>query len=293
MFERIEETPNQLGQCTGDVPDGGSFRVLDHGAHVTGWAPGGAPVLFTSTKAVYAPDKGIRGGIPICFPWFADGPDGEHRPAHGPARIARWHLAKAFEAHGVTTLEWHLGRDDVHALPGGDRIPHEFDMTCRQRFATELEVELRVRNTGEESLAYEAALHTYLQVGDVEKVTINGLRGSDYLDKVTGETLTQRGPLELTGETDRVFESTADVTIDDPRLDRRITVAKEGSGTTVVWNPWADKARGIADLGDHEWRRFVCVETANVGRAGIHLASGESHAMRLRLSVAPLAGDDA
>lgn len=285
MFERTEETPRQLGQCRGEVPGGGKFRVFDHGAHITEWSPGPTPVLFTSTAAEYAADKAIRGGIPVCFPWFGPGRDGRHKPAHGMARIARWHLADAVERDGVANLTWQLTRSDVDHLPGADLAPRAFEVTYRQTFGRELDCELRVRNTGPGAVAFEAALHTYFHVGDVERVHLEGLAGAEYLDKVTGTTDYQRGDVTFTGETDRVYASTADVTLVDPSLERRIVIAKRGSATTVVWNPWTDKARAMADLADHEWRHFACVETANTGNHAIHLSPGESHAMGVHIAV--------
>lgn len=286
MFERVEETAHDLGYCAGTVPGGGRFRAYDHGAHVTAWSPDETPVVFTSAEAVYAADKAIRGGIPVCFPWFGPGRDGQHRPAHGPARLARWQLLRMIERDDVTTLQWRLSETELAGLPGAELAPARFEVVCEQRFGADLDIQLRVRNTGTGWFSFEAALHTYLHVGDIEQVTLDGLGGSEFVDKVTGATDTQRDGVRFTGETDRVYASTADVVVDDPALGRRITVAKEGSATTVVWNPWADKARDMTDLGDDEWRRFVCVETANTGSDAVHLGVGESHLMRLRLSVA-------
>ncbi|GAB3710860.1 D-hexose-6-phosphate mutarotase [Mariniluteicoccus flavus] len=297
MFERIEETVTQLGHCQGTVPatpngddsaSAGRFKVFDHGAHITTWSPDATPVLFLSGEALFQAGKAIRGGIPICFPWFADGRDGHAKPAHGPARLARWRLDHVDEVDGVTSLEWRLDEADLVGLPGADAAPRHFEAICRQRFGDRLEVAFSVRNTGEASFGFETALHTYFHVGDVERVSLDGLAGSDFLDKVTGATDTQRGAVTFTGETDRVYDSTATVTIVDPALGRRIVVEKENSATTVVWNPGAEKARGIADLADAEWRQFVCVETANAGEAAIRLTPGESHVMRLVVGVEAL-----
>lgn len=286
MFSRDLRTGSLPGRCAGDVPGGGSFAVVDSGAHVTHWTPDGEPVLFLSSRAEFAPGRPIRGGVPVCFPWFGPGRDGQSRPAHGWARTLDWTLSQATEVDGVTTLEWRLTDADVVEAPGLTRWGHSFEATCRQRFDSELTLDFTVRNTGNESFDYEAALHTYFRVGDVAQVIVEGLGGADYWDKLTGQTQTQIGDLQLTDRTDRVYASAADTRIVDPVLERTITVAKAGSATTVVWNPWEAEAANIADLGEGEWREFLCVETANTGADAVRLAPGQLHTMTVRLTVA-------
>ena len=144
----------------------------------------------------------------------------------------------------------------------------------------ELTTSLTVHHAGGEPFLYEAALHTYLHVGDVRRVTVHGLENTPYKDKVLGgrEQPGVDGPVRFVGETDRVYlDTTAAVTADDPALDRRLTVEKAGSDSTVVWNPWATKAAAFADFGDDEWPGMLCIETANVGGGAITLGPGQSH----------------
>ena len=149
---------------------------------------------------------------------------------------------------------------------------------------------LEVVNTSPTPFTFEAALHTYLAVGDIRAVGVTGLEDTAYIDKVDGMTRKRHGaePLRLTGETDRVFlGTTARCVVDDRALDRRLIVDKTGSASTVVWNPWSTKAAGIADLEPDDWRRMVCVETANAADDAVTLAAGARHVMTATLRVEP------
>jgi glucose-6-phosphate 1-epimerase len=140
--------------------------------------------------------------------------------------------------------------------------------------------------SGGASFSFEAALHTYLRVADIEKVRIAGLTGRPYIDKVDAmkRKVEQAKTLTIAGETDRVYQQSPDTCIvRDTSPGRETVVEKEGSQSTVVWNPWIDKAKRLKDLGDDEWRRFVCVETANVGEHAVTLAPGEAHRMGVTL----------
>lgn len=291
MFVRESGIGGRLDGVTGEVPaldgfDGGTFGVYDQGATITDWSPYGEPVLFTSAEAVLLPGQAIRGGIPPCFPWFAAGRGGAKRPSHGFARIAPWSLNSASQdKRQVTSLEWRLGSDDVTGVDGAREFNRKFEVRCNQVFGRELTIDFQVRNVDVDDLSYELALHTYLRVGDATTITVDGLGGCDYFDKVGGDDHTQIGPLQLTGETDRIYSSTGTVTVTDPELGRRITVSKQNSRQTVVWNPWKEKARELADFGDEEWREMVCVESANVGRSAVRLHPGEVHVMRVRIGV--------
>lgn len=144
----------------------------------------------------------------------------------------------------------------------------------------ELRLELRTTNTGESDLFLEEAIHTYFDVQDVTGIAVRGLDGAPYLDKVTGESgLVQQGDLVFHGQTDRVYDSTADLEIVDPGRNRTITIAKVNSANTVTWNPGEEATRGLADVPPDGWPGFVCVETANVRGNATILAPGESHAI--------------
>ena len=263
-------------------------ELYRQGAHVARWRPAhaDAPVLFVSRESAFAPGRPIRGGVPICFPWFGPHPADPAAPAHGFARTADWALVAADEAaDGSVSLALVL-EADAGRVPAW---PHAFRITHHVTIGSRLTMALTVENRGSEPFAFEAALHTYLAVADVQRVTVAGLDGTVYLDKVRGFARTvQDGPLiRFSGETDRIYLDTAAAcTVDDPGLGRRTRVSKSGSQTTVVWNPWIDRARALPDLGDGEWREMVCVETANAGSAAIRLAPGGAHRMSAEISVA-------
>ena len=266
-----------------------SARVYLHGAHVAAWHPShtATPVLWMSAHSQFQTDKPIRGGVPICFPWF-----GPHRteagaPAHGFARLADWTLTRAIETpDGAVRLTLTLEPDAAASKPW----PCAFRLTHRVVIGTRLTMTLEVENPQNERLEFEAALHSYFGVEDIEAVSIEGLEGAAYLDKVGG--LTRRtqdaSPIRFRSETDRVYlGTTAACVIRDERLHRRIVVSKHGSQSTIVWNPWIDKARAMPDFGDAEWREMVCVETGNVGEAAVRLEPGGRHEMQAEISVEP------
>ncbi len=266
----------------------GEAEVYLHGAHVTSWQPKGhAPVLWLSRDSAFAPDKPIRGGIPICFPWFAAHATEKTAPGHGYARLEDWTLVEAADAPDATTLVFEL-TSAGHVWP---LWPHPFTARYRVTVGAALEFAFTVRNTGSAPFSYEEALHTYFAVQYVREIEITGLEQTDYLDKVDGAARKRQGaePIRFTGETDRIYLATeAAVTIHDPGRHRRIVIDKTGSETTVVWNPWVDKARAMPDFGDLEWPEMVCVETCNVNAHAIALAPGAEHRMSATIRVAGL-----
>jgi glucose-6-phosphate 1-epimerase len=226
-----------------------------------------------------------RGGVPICFPWFGPGRNGDRSPAHGFARLTPWTLTSVRSDGGTVTVALRLTDGDVADLPGNELWPHRFEAVYWVTFGPKLSVELTVRNTGEEEYTFEEALHTYLHVSDVHEVTVGGLDRPTCVDKTSGGALvTQDGPVVFTGDTDRVYRSPAEATVRDGA--RTPTVSKSGSASTVVWNPWAAKAAAMPDYDDEEWPTMVCLETANVLDDAVVRAPGRSHAMRARIGLA-------
>ena len=266
--------------------DTSTAEIYLHGAHVTRWQPShtDTPVLWMSERSFWEDGKPIRGGVPICFPWF--GPNGSHpsAPAHGFARLADWTLVRTVEREDRSVVA-------TFALEGeqlSEAWPFRFRATYEVSVGATLSMILEVENRDDKELRFEEALHTYFTVSDIADVAISGLERTPYIDKAGG--LAQRtqddSPIRFTGETDRVYlETTAACAIDDPGLRRRIVVSKDNSRSTVVWNPWIAKARAMPDFGDEEWRGMVCVETANVGAAAVQLAPGQRHRMTVSLAV--------
>jgi len=248
------------------------------GAHVTSWQPAGArPVLWLSPASAFAPGKAIRGGVPICLPWFGAHPDNPSAPSHGFVRTLDWTLDEARdEADGgtIAAFSFHHAAQSLPAWPAG------FDARFVVAAGRELDLSLTIRNTGTAETRIEAALHTYFAVSDIERVAVWGLEETEYLDKVEGFVRKRegRGPIRFTQETDRVYlDTVATCSIADPGWNRRTVIAKRGSAATVVWNPWDQRSRTMSDMGPDVWRGMLCVETAAVGASAVTLAPGESH----------------
>jgi len=263
-----------------------SATIYLHGAHVTAWQPRGAsPVLFMSQKSWFEDGKPIRGGVPICFPWFGPKADDDKAPAHGFVRLKQWSLESVKELADGRIEVLLVTRDDEASRK---LWPFSFELAHRVTVGRTLTMSLEMHNTGSVDCTYEAALHTYFTVQDIHKVSVLGLENTRYLSKVEGGYFDQgTDAVTFTAETDRVYDSSADTVIDDPAMGRRISVAKKHSRSTVVWNPWINKAKAMPDFGDEEWPGMVCVETANVKERAITLAPGAKHALSVTLDAQP------
>jgi len=250
-------------------------EVYLQGAQVTAWQPPGArPVIFTSSRANFAPGKAIRGGVPIVFPWFGPHPTDPAAPQHGFARTALWQL-DGVEAGDSVGLEFSLS-------------PEGFALTYRVSFGAELYLALTVRNASSATVAFEEALHSYFAVSDVEHVSVTGLEACSFIDKTEGMRRfpAAGAPLSFSKETDRVYLDTPDrLAVNDPSWTRRIAIEKSGAASTITWNPWPEKAAAMADLGADNWRGMVCVETGNVADHRISLPPGGAHEMTTRIAV--------
>ncbi|MBU6243607.1 MAG: D-hexose-6-phosphate mutarotase [Actinomycetales bacterium] len=253
------------------------------GAQVTSWAPiGHGDVLFLSPLARSGPETAIRGGIPVVFPWFGPGRTHGMSPSHGFARTTTWTLTEISEATGSLTITQALTGEEASS----DWFPHPYRLELTAAVGTELRLDLIVLNTGAEAFDFEAALHTYLRVGDVREIVIEGLDGAEYIDQAAGgATATQAGELRLSGPTDRIYHSAAATRVIDPVLGRVITIDKAGSSQTVVWNPWQQGDAALTDLPDDAWRAMVCVESANVRHSAVRLDPGAHHTMTVAFSV--------
>ena len=249
-----------------------------HGAHVTSWQPSGhEEVLFLSSASKWEDGKAIRGGIPICFPWFGDKADDPKAPAHGFVRTKLWSLDSIVNEADVVTVTMSTGSDETTKT----WWPSDFRAIYRASFGMHLKLELEVHNTGSTVMRFEEALHAYFKIGNVQSVRMKGLDTVHYVDKTDHyHEKAQQGDVEITSETDRVYLNTRNpVELYDPVLHRRIEVAKQNSNTTVIWNPWSEKARALSDLGANEWTRMLCIETSNVLAFAVEVAPDDCHRM--------------
>jgi len=276
---RIEMGPGGLERVALATDAAEAFVYL-HGAHVAHYAPRGRPpVLWTSRESRYESGKPIRGGVPVCFPWFGPKSSVPDAPLHGFARTRPWSL-HSVERTGDGRLRARLelvSDEATRAL-----FPHDLRVSLEAVVGSSLALALTVRNTGPFPFTFEEALHSYFAVSDVRQCRIGGLEGAGYLDKTAAGARRpgEPAPIVVAAETDRVYLGTdATVTVEDPGWARRIVVSKSGSRTTVVWNPWVAKAKAMPDFGDDEWPGMVCVETANALDDAVTLAPGASHTM--------------
>lgn len=281
-----------LGEGDGGLPgvrvetDAATAQVYLQGAHVTSWIPAGAQdVLWMSPTATFAAGTAIRGGIPLCGPWFGPGRKKDKAQAHGWFRTATWTLADAQADGSDVVLRFTLSGADAD-VPEGE--PTDVTAEYTVRIGSTLVLELQVA-AGAEPIELEEAMHTYFAVGGVAAIRIEGLDGTRYADKAPGglSLNAQAGDLTLVRLTDRVYASEGQVVVVDEGLGRRLVVDKEGSRSTVVWNPWDAKAAEMPDIAD-AWSSFVCVEAGNVLNQHVKLAPGAAHTMGATISVESL-----
>ncbi len=263
----IIEANGGLPAVTIKTTAGVEGTIYLHGAHVAAWTPqgpaGGEEILWLSAKSAWQSDKPIRGGVPLCFPWFGPNKDNPAAPAHGFARLRAWELESIQQQGPAITVTLTTRSDEFTK----QWWPADFSLKHRVTFGDELVMSLEITNTGTAPLTCEEAQHTYFTVGDIHQVRITGLDGIRYLDKVDGaKEKQQQGPVTISGETDRVYLDICGTSvIEDPAKKRKIIITKENSKATVVWNPWVAKSKAMPDFGDDEWPTMLCVETCNVG----------------------------
>ncbi|MGB5710040.1 MAG: D-hexose-6-phosphate mutarotase [Waterburya sp.] len=233
-------------------------------------------VIFLSSKVDYQSGKAIRGGTPICWPWFGPDPEAKGRPNHGFVRNRLWQMRDAIATQdGATKIT--MGLVDT---PETRKIwDYSFDLAIAITVGSVLTVELITRNTGEQPFTITQALHTYFKIGDINQVAVLGLQDQEYLDKVDGgKQKTQTGEVTFSGECDRIYlDVQPELVIEDRLLNRKIRVTATNSKTAIVWNPGADVAAKMADLGDRDYENFVCLETANAANEIIEVSAGNQY----------------
>lgn len=259
------------------------------GGHVVHWHPKSQveSVLWVSKLAQYVPGTAIRGGVPICWPWFGAHPSETQLPGHGYARVAPWTVdSTSIDANDVVDIKLTLADSEaVRKLRPSD-WPQAVSLSVRFLIGETLEVSLTTTNNSDREVCFTEGLHTYLKVADVSEIRINGLDGVEYVDLIDKNTRRhQEGPITFNGELGRIYMNTRSTCIiEDPILNRCIKVEKSGSLSTAVWNPWTKTAAKMADLGAEGWRSMVCVEGANALENFISLQPKTCHTQIARYS---------
>ena len=297
-------TPDQLAACFPvaglsfrDAGDGFVMADIDtahctasvalQGAHLSQWQPKSQAqsVVWCSPVAKFAHGKSIRGGVPVCWPWFGAHPGEASFPGHGFARTVPWSLDSAgYTGDGAIELAFSI----LPSEAGAKQWPHATPAILRMKIGAVLEMELTTRNDSGEAITLGQALHTYFTVGDIRDCSITGLEGCDYLDKVDGGARKQQeGAIVIGSEVDRIYlghPGTARIV--DRELGRTIRIDKRGSNSSIVWNPWLEKCVKMGDFGSDEgFLGMVCVESANAADDVVQLAPGQSHSLWVCYSI--------
>jgi glucose-6-phosphate 1-epimerase len=282
---RFEEGPGGLTRAR-IANDAATAEIYLQGAHVAHWHPMAAehPATFLSAMSQFTAGKAIRGGVPLVFPWFAERKGGLPGGMHGFARTLPWEVVAAERRPEGVALSFKLLPNQTTRDVGFDHFVLVYEVVVGATLSLTLEVE----NVGDSPLTFEEALHAYYSVSDVRQIEVSGLGDTDYLDRADHAKRKHQGAgaIHFAGETDQLHLNTrAAVTISDPGWKRRVVIEKRGSDSTVVWNPWIEKARAMADFGDDEWPGMVCVEPANAAENAVTVAPGGTHAMGITVCV--------
>jgi tagaturonate reductase len=261
--------------------------VYLHGAHVAEWTPAGQkPVLWMSRQGAFSPTAALRGGIPICFPWFGPNLTDAALPNHGWARVSPWALTSATLVGSDARLTFELACAHRDAAGTAQPVSLQYTVTV----GATLTLDLVVRNDGNSDLSVETAFHTYFAVGDARETQLLGLADLPYLDRTLTPPATASSALPVAvigGEIDRIYPMPRVVTIDDTRNERTITIGDTDAAQTVVWNPGSTKAAAMGDFGDDEWTETVCVEACNVRDQALVLAPAASGRMGVTITAQP------
>ena len=252
-----------------------------HGAHIIDYQPHGQdPIIFTSKDAAFTAGKAIRGGIPICWPWFNAHPTDASLPSHGYARSSFWTLDTITTRSIDTDIKTETSAATIltFSLPpqGNSQLSAQLEISIGKT----LSLSLTTKNHGDTATTYSEALHTYFSVSDSREAELKGLDQLEYIDTVGEETTrTQSGVLTFPDEVDRIYSHHTSATLRDLINERETIISKTGSQTTITWNPGYAKGQAMADLNNEQIFQFICVETANARTQSITLAAGDEHTM--------------
>lgn len=255
--------------------------IYMHGAHITHFTKRNEPpLLFLSQCSRFSEREPIRGGVPIIFPWF--GPR-EGMAQHGFARVKDWSVREFLPGEdGSVSVKFCLA--DCPEASSYPPFTADFIVTVNESLTMSLIITNRSKD---DVFTFENCLHTYFEIGDINSISIHGLKGAKYRSKVENcaEKVETNDAIRISSEVDRTYiDTTSTVEIHDPTLKRKIIVEKEGSASTVVWNPWITKAQQMPDFGNDEYQHMVCVESGNVGPNELKLKPGQSSNLTVILS---------
>lgn len=253
-------------------------KVSLYGAHILEWTPKGHKnVFFLSPKVVFAAGKAIRGGVPLCWPWFGKNQEDATKPAHGVARTSLWTHAETQEEENCTRL--------ILALPAAD--PMMPSAAFILEFGADMTMCLMTVDVPQQ-MSFSAAQHSYFAVSDYETVAVTGLEECPFTEYAGDAVPHCEDPLIPIGSIDRIYHPVPDeveITIHDPAWNRSIRILRSGSNSSVVWNPGSTLAAGMGDLGEGNERGFLCVESTVVPAEGMSLRYGDTHSLTTRIEL--------
>lgn len=258
-----------------------SAEISLYGAQILSYVPKGQhDILWMSKDSLFETGKAIRGGVPVCFPWFGPHADDKTKPQHGFARLQDWNVISVEESSDelvIVTLSLHESPFSLELWPYTFKAIAEFSI------GKTLEIKLTVTNTGKEAFEYSDALHTYFNISDITVINIEGLQNASYYEGFDMNLKKQEtSQLTFSSETNRRYiDHSGDCIINDPGYNRKIRSGKTGSKVTVVWNPWEATAKTMTDIHSGGYKTYVCAEPANAypGIDMINLAPGASHTL--------------
>lgn len=251
--------------------------IFLQGAQITEFTPTGKkPLLWVSQQEDYQEGKGVRGGIPICWPWFGVSQH-EGWPAHGVARTGLWRAEQVKEEENSIYISLSLPMNQIDEK----YWPHKTKLLVEFVLSTSLEVRLTTTNLDNETLNFTQALHTYFPTPAIEETKVDGLQGSKYIEFGEGP-FEQYDLVSFARETDMVYTQAQDTQrIITP--DGIIEVSRENSRSCVLWNPWIDKSKRLSNFADDEYHVMLCLEAANVLEDSVELAPGDKHTLATSL----------
>ncbi|MFJ4350305.1 D-hexose-6-phosphate mutarotase [Pseudomonas sp. NPDC089428] len=289
---KVESEQHGELNCWRISSDRAELLIAQQGAQILSYQRvGEPPLLWLSDQAIFRQGKSVRAGVPVCWPWFGNlqrNPasvqamyHGEQAPAHGLARTRDWQLLAVEEQGADLHIEFELPEAQGD-LPGW---PHDVELKLQIVLGDTLSVALTSRNMGNSPVTISQALHSYFAVSDVRQARVEGVEGLHYIETLADwEQRQQQGALAFAGETDRIYLGTPQtLSIVDPHWERRITLTCSGSRSAVIWNPWTERAKELADMADDGWQRMLCIETANVWDDVVELKPGSYHSLRVRI----------
>ena len=264
--------------------DFASASISLYGGQVLMWKPHQQlhPVLWLSPKVKFKVGNPIRGGVPICWPWFGLHPSSKEFQSHGYARVSNWIVKSIFSlANGSTEIILNIERHNFGEA-------EQLDLSLKIVVGNSLQIELITSNLTNEEVNFSEGLHTYFHIGNIANVSVEGLSGKKYYDLIDGKIkIDENQAIRFNRETGRIYVNTkSSCLIDDNDLSRKIIIDKSGSSSTAIWNPWQKTASKIHDLGPSSWMNMVCVESANVYENSINLAARQDHRLSVCYSVA-------